>query len=70
MEDYPWTLAEFDPQEQACPAVSVPAPLAGRIPLPALRCRQGLALGFRFVAVCRLRPPGSSHGENDRLGHA
>ena len=51
------------------PGISVPAPLAGRIPLPALPCRQGLAPGFGFVAVCRLRPPSFGHGGNDLPGY-
>jgi hypothetical protein len=51
------------------PGLSVPTPLAGRIPLPALRCQQSLVPGFGFVAVCRLRPASFGHGGNDLPGY-
>ena len=52
------------------PGISVPAPLAGGLPLPALRCRQGLAPAVRSVAVRGLRPPSFGDGRNDLPGHA
>ena len=52
------------------PGISVPAPLAGGLPLPALRCRQGLAPAFRSVAVRGLRPPSFGDGRIDPPGHA
>ena len=52
------------------PGVSVPAPLAGGIPMPALRFRQGLAAAFRSPSVCGMRPPSFADGRNRLPGHA
>lgn len=50
--------------------VSVPALVAGRIPMSALRWHQGLATAFDSVAACELRSRRLGDGRNDLLGHA